>query len=113
MAATAAYASALNGPAAGSGFVLRLGAESKGLGKSQVQGEVCGTGTIVDGESSLRDRRQIRPRIERPQRCAINIRRRGRRHYSGAGRRGQESRTIIEHGITVQIVGRGDVEGGP
>src|SRR6202011_1368788 len=97
MAATAAYASALNGPAAGSRFVLRLGAESESLGESQVQCEVCGTGTIVDGESSLRDRRPIRPRIERPQRCAINIRRRGRQHYSRAARGGQESRTIIEH----------------
>src|SRR5882762_3331559 len=97
MAATTAYASALNGPAAGSRFVLRLGAESKSLRKSQVQCEVCRTGTIVDGESSLRDRRQIWPRIEGPQRCAINIRRLWGRHHSGAGRCCQESRTIIEH----------------
>src|SRR6267154_1725083 len=110
MAATTTSASAFHGSAAESGFVLRLGAESKSLGKSQVQCEVCGTSTIVDGESSLGARRQIRPRIERPQRCAINIRRRGRCDYSGAGRCYQQSWAIIEHGIAVQIIGRRDVK---
>src|SRR5579864_3091543 len=105
---TAATGSARPPRIAGCAFGLR--AKAEGLGEAQIQHEMGGSGTVVDGKNSLWSCRQVRPGIKRSQRSAPDIRIGRTLHGLRADSGRYKSRAIVKDRVAILIVGRSDIK---